>query len=274
MPAPLDPNATVDPTVDSTVDPTVDSTIDASSDDAEPAMDNRAYYDDFADGYERGRGHGYHRMLDDLEVALVRRYARGRDALEVGCGTGLILARVRQFAARAAGIDLSGGMLGRARARGLDVAQAEATALPYPDASFDVVYSFKVLAHIADIRTAMAEIARVTRPSGYVLAEFYNPRSLRYLVKALKPPTQISASTDDEAVYTRYDTPDAIRSYLPASLQYRTMRGVRILTPVSHVHQIRGIGSLLRAAETALADVPGIRALGGFLIAVAQKRGG
>lgn len=234
-------------------------------------MDNRAYYDDFASWYERERGQGYHRMLDDLEVDLVACYGRGKRVLEVGCGTGLILERVRDFAAQSAGLDLSAGMLARARARGLPVVQGSATALPYPDASFDVVYSFKVLAHVADIRAALAEMARVTRPGGHVLAEFYNTLSLRYLIKTLKAPTAVSTQTSDDAVYTRYDTPAQIRGYLPPTLRYRTMRGVRIVTPVSHVHRVPGLGGLFRRAEQRLADLPGVRALGGFLILVAQR---
>src|SRR5678815_3195193 len=93
-------------------------------------LDNRAYYDDFAGWYERERHLPYHRMLDDLEVELVARYGTGKDVLEVGCGTGLILDRTARFARRATGIDLSGGMLARAAERGLAVAQASATALP------------------------------------------------------------------------------------------------------------------------------------------------
>jgi ubiquinone/menaquinone biosynthesis C-methylase UbiE len=210
-------------------------------------------------------------MLDDLEVGLVERYGRGADILEVGCGTGLILSRVAEFAHRATGMDLSAGMLAPAAARGLEVAQASATALPYADESFDVVYSFKVLAHVEAIETALAEMARVTRPGGYVLAEFYNARSLRYLVKRLKPPSAISEQTDDEAVYTRYDTVAEIKSYLPPSLTWRTARGIRIVTPVSQVHQVPGVRKIVRFVEERLADAPVARDLGGFIIAVAQK---
>ena len=48
---------------------------------------------------------------------------RGKDVLEVGCGTGLILKEVAREARRAMGVDLSGGMLRRSRERGLRVAQ-------------------------------------------------------------------------------------------------------------------------------------------------------
>src|SRR6478609_9669238 len=98
-----------------------------SKDGAMSRLDNRAYYDDFSGWYERERHLPYHRMLDDLEVEIVERYARGKQVLEVGCGTGLILHRVGQFASDAQGIDLSGGMLEKAADRGLHVAQASAT---------------------------------------------------------------------------------------------------------------------------------------------------
>ena len=81
---------------------------------------SRAYYDDFSTGYERERHHGYHALLDELELAIALPYARGRDALEVGCGTGLILERVAAQASHATGVDLSPGMLELARKRGLD----------------------------------------------------------------------------------------------------------------------------------------------------------
>jgi ubiquinone/menaquinone biosynthesis C-methylase UbiE len=235
-------------------------------------LDNRTYYDDFAGWYERERHEPYHRMLDELEVGIVERYGAGRDVLEVGCGTGLVLEKVAQFARTASGIDLSAGMLAKAAARGLPVAQASATALPIATASVDVAYSFKVLAHIPDIKTALAEMARVVRPGGWVLAEFYNARSLRRLVKAIKPASAVSEQTNDEAVYTRYDDAAAIRSYLPPELTWVTSRGIRVVTPVAAAHKIPFVGTALRALEDRLADLPLTRELGGFLVVCAQKK--
>lgn len=238
---------------------------------AAPSLDNRSYYDDFAGWYERERGRGYHQMLDDLETDLVRRYATGQDALEVGCGTGLILERVADFTSYATGVDISAGMLTKARERRLPVAQGLATAIPFRDESFDCTYSFKVLPHVADIQGAMAEMARVTRIGGVVLAEFYNPRSLRYLVKRLKPPSAVSNQTNDEAVYTRYDSIEEIRSYLPPTLELESQRGVRIVTPISHVHRVPGLSKLVRWAEFRLADAPIASGFGGFLIAICRR---
>jgi ubiquinone/menaquinone biosynthesis C-methylase UbiE len=134
------------------------------------------YYDRFATTYERERHHGYHRLIDDLELELVRRLGTGLDVLEAGCGTGLLLAQTARVARTAVGLDLSRSMLGLAQHRSLAVVQGSLTALPLPDRSVDLVYSMKVLAHVPPIREALAELARVVRPGGHLLLEFYNPR--------------------------------------------------------------------------------------------------
>jgi ubiquinone/menaquinone biosynthesis C-methylase UbiE len=234
----------------------------------------RAYYDDFSRRYEAARRpndpHGYHALLDDLEVDLTSRYGTRKDVLEAGCGTGLILERLASFAARAEGFDLSPGMLEKARARGLTVREGSVTSIPYPDASFDVVCSFKVLAHVPDIRTALAEMARVTRPGGVVLAEFYNPRSFRGLAKRFGPAGAISEGRRESEVFTRFDTPAEVRDLVPASCRFEGARGVRIVTPAAVVMRVPVLGSVLRRAEWALCDTP-LAALGGFYVAILRK---
>ena len=236
-------------------------------------LPNKRYYDEFSDWYERERHDGYHAFIDELESEAVRRYMTAETRLlEAGCGTGLVLSRLAPHAKLAVGVDLSSGMLKKAHARQLIVAQGSVTQLPLADASFDLVCSFKVLAHVEAIEEAMREFSRVLRPGGRLLAEFYNPLSLRYLIKRLKPPSAISDATSDEAVFTRYDSLARIRSYLPADLELETLRGIRVVTPVSHVHRWPVVGPALRAIERGVADLPGLRRLGGFLLVVARKR--
>src|SRR5690606_890090 len=167
---------------------------------------NRKYYDAFSHNYEAERGdrseQGYHDMLDELESEFVRRYGEGGDVLEVGCGTGLVLQRIARFAKSARGIDLSPGMLDKARARGLDVLEGSATELPFPDDSFDVCCSFKVLAHVPAINMALSEMARVTRSGGVVIAEFYNPHSIRGLLKRYGPAGRIAHQANESNVFT------------------------------------------------------------------------
>ena len=71
----------------------------------------RDYYDELAATYENyrdGKGPGgYHDLVDKLEVSFLDRFAHGRDVLEVGCGTGLLLRKIATLARSARGIDLS-----------------------------------------------------------------------------------------------------------------------------------------------------------------------
>ncbi len=236
------------------------------------AKDNQSYYDEFSAVYEHGRHEGYHAFIDELETDLVSRYVTEESRLlEAGCGTGLILRALASRVKLAAGLDLSAGMLRTARKRGLQVVQASITHIPFPADTFDVVCSFKVLAHVRPIAEALREMARVLKPSGRLIAEFYNPLSLRYLIKRLKRPTRISHRTTDEAVFTRYDSLWQVRKYLPPGLTIETVRGIRVITPVSQVHDVPLLGPALRRLETHAADAPGLRHLGGFLVVVARK---
>jgi ubiquinone/menaquinone biosynthesis C-methylase UbiE len=235
---------------------------------------NRAYYDAFSAGYEAHRGDndpgGYHDLLDELESDFVRRFGAGRDVLEVGCGTGLVLSRIARFARTARGVDLSPGMLEHARRRGLDVTEGSATALPFDAGSFDVTCSFKVLAHVRDIGGALAEMARVTRSGGYVLAEFYNPASLRGLVKRLGPAFAIAPGKKESDVYTRFDAPKDVERLLPPGTRVVATRGVRIVTPAAAVMRVPLVRDAFRLAERTLCDGPLAR-FGGFFIAAIEK---
>lgn len=236
---------------------------------------NRAYYDAFSAGYETHRGDrdpgGYHELLDQLESDFVARFGAGRDVLEVGCGTGLVLRRIQQFARSAQGVDLSPGMLEHAHARGLDVREGSATALPFDDESFDVTCSFKVLAHVPAIEQALAEMARVTRPGGHVLAEFYNPNSIRGVMKRFGPAGRIADGAHERNVFTRFDSPADVRRMVPSGCTLVAERGIRIVTPMAAAMRVPGLRDLLRRAERALCDSP-LSALGGFWIGAMQKR--
>jgi len=232
--------------------------------------DPRRYYDDFSTTYDRPRSDGYHAFIDDLETECVRHWLRGERVLEVGCGTGQILKRVREFAPRAVGVDLSGGMLNHAVARGLAVGQASATQLPFPDRSFDLVYSFKVLPHVPDLDTALREILRVLDVGGVAVLEFYNTHSLRvWWKKARWWRVKIGEGSHDREVHTTYHSPAQVRAMVPAGAKVIGQRGVVIATPHAHAHRIPVAGSVLRGVERALSGP--LAAFGGFYV-VAFRR--
>ncbi len=233
--------------------------------------DNQSYYNDFAGWYENERHHGYHALLDQLQIEVAMPLCRDADVLEVGCGTGLILKEIAPAARRAVGIDISPGMLEQARERGLDVHEGTATELPFEDGSFDMVYSFKVLAHVEEIEQAMCEVARVLRPGGRAALEFYNRRSLRYLIKRFKQPNKVSTETHDEMVFTRYDTLKDVRGYLPSTLRVDEVKGIRVFTPFAQVHMVPGVRHAFARAERAARDNVLTRGYGGFLVVMVTK---
>jgi SAM-dependent methyltransferase len=105
--------------------------------------------------------------------------AKGERVLELGCGTGNVWRENAERVPEGVELtltDLSPGMLDQARARlaGLPLAfalrQADAQAIPFPDARFDVVIANHMLYHVPDRARALCEVARVLRPGGRFLA--------------------------------------------------------------------------------------------------------
>ena len=235
-------------------------------------VDNpRDYYDDFSRSYDASRRGGYHALVDALEVESVRRLADGARVLEVGCGTGLILERLAPYAAGLAGVDLSPGMLERARSRGFDVVEGDALSLPFSDASFDLTVSFKVLPHVRDLSGAIREMARVTRPGGHVAVELYNRCSLRFLAKRLAGPARISERRSESDVYTRWDAPWTLRGVVPSTLEVVDVAGIRVVTPFARAHDVAMLGPTLRSVEWRVLRSP-LRWFGGFLVVILRRR--
>lgn len=63
--------------------------------------------------------------------------------------------------------------------------RGDARMQPYPDETFDLVYSFGVLLLVEELDRAVAEIHRVLKPGGTVMVMFYNRESLHYYLKTL-----------------------------------------------------------------------------------------
>ena len=232
--------------------------------------ENRRYYDTFATIYEKHRHDGYHRWLDTRTIELLTPAVTGRDVLEVGCGTGLLLKDVATVARHATGLDLSHGMLRAAHERRLNVVQGSATQLPFADASFDVVYSFKVLAHVPDLAAAFAEMARVTRPGGRLFLELYNKQSLRYLVRRFRPAGAVGQGVDEKDVFTRFYDLAELRAMLPASVSLERTHGLRVATLAPQPFRWPVVGSLWARVEDALSASP-LHRYAGFLVLELRK---
>lgn len=112
------------------------------------------------------------RLIDAAEVA------PGDAVIDVACGTGVVARAVAdQFEGRGkiVGVDLNRGMLAVARRIRPDVEwrEADATALPFPDASFDTALCQAALMYVPDKVGALSEMARVVRDGGVVAVQVW-----------------------------------------------------------------------------------------------------
>ena len=92
--------------------------------------------------------------------------------LEVGAGTAAFAARLRVALPEADLVvtDQSERFVDLARERGLTSKVADVQRLPFADASFDVVCAMWMLYHVPDLHQGLAELARVLRPGGLIVA--------------------------------------------------------------------------------------------------------
>jgi SAM-dependent methyltransferase len=107
--------------------------------------------------------------------------------LEVGCGTGCVLAEVPSDHRH--GVDLSDGLLEKARALlgpGVDLRKGNAEQLPFEDRRFDRVYCSEVLEHVLHPEQVVAEIARVIKPDGRVVLTIPVDKTILRVKKTLR----------------------------------------------------------------------------------------
>lgn len=91
--------------------------------------------------------------------------------LEVGCGTGELAERcARELGCRVLALDQSKAMVDATAARGVEAVVGDVQALPFPDGSFDCALAAWMLYHVPDLERGLAELRRVVRPGGRLVA--------------------------------------------------------------------------------------------------------
>jgi ubiquinone/menaquinone biosynthesis C-methylase UbiE len=172
-------------------------------------------------------------MRDQLQQRSV-----GRRGLDVGCGQGWYVARMRDIGFDVVGIDASSGQIQLAAAHvgNPELVQVGSTlAIPAPDASYDFAYTINVLHHLPSIeaqRAAFVELLRVVQPGGLVFVHEINTRNIlfRFYMGYVFPtlncidegverwllPHQFDRYTDAEVVEVEYFT--FMPEFLPASI--------------------------------------------------------
>lgn len=150
-----------------------------------PDGDRREHYEAFFTRYDTAK----YRLESHIPKCLDHLNVDGRRVLEIGIGQGAEAEQLIRRGALWSGVDLTDTALRRTGMRlalrelpfdGLH--QGSVLDLPFPDASFDVVFSHGVLHHVPDILRAQREIHRVLKPGGELVVMLYARWSLNYLL--------------------------------------------------------------------------------------------
>ena len=168
------------------------------------AVGSREFFDDL-DDYRYDKLHYLPKLVDFNGFA-------GKQVLEIGCGIGTDLVRFAQGGARVTGIDLAQTSIDLARQNfalhGVaadDLQVADGAALPFDQASFDVVYAHGVVQYAADAPALVAEARRVLRPDGVAIFMVYNRVSW---LQAMSTVMKVGLEHGDAPVLKLYSIPE------------------------------------------------------------------
>jgi len=89
---------------------------------------------------------------------------KGDTGLEIGCGRGFVVKRLSAAGYDARGVDINPHSVNAAASS--RVARMSATALDFADATFDHIYSFHTIEHVADTGKFLEEAHRALKPGG------------------------------------------------------------------------------------------------------------
>jgi ubiquinone/menaquinone biosynthesis C-methylase UbiE/uncharacterized protein YbaR (Trm112 family) len=118
-----------------------------------------------AQRYQRPHSRAFHQQSVESMAGMVRLDGL---VLDNGCGNGFLADVCRDLApaARWVGIDISNGMLAKARRHHPRLVRGDSTRLPFADQTFDTIFARSLLHHLPDPEAGVREMARVLKPGG------------------------------------------------------------------------------------------------------------
>ncbi len=193
-----------------------------------------------------------------------------QSVLDVGCGTGDLLAALAGTLPRCAGIEPDAGRVATAVAHGLDVRQGDAASLPFEDDSFDLVVFQFVPHHLQAWDAALHEALRVARGGVAVLEGWYE-RGI--------PAQDVAAHYEDWS--KRIDRATGmVHAVYPSAPELLRPLGehsaYRIETGYDLVHELKPIDEVIEDAEQQLGrleDPAAARAEWHFILERARRDG-
>jgi SAM-dependent methyltransferase len=143
----------------------------------------------------------------------------GFKVLDVACGTGNLAVLAARRGGRTSGLDIASNLIEQARQRAereslsIEFTEGDAEAMPYPDASFDVVVSMYGVMFAPRPERIVSELCRVTRPGGLIALANWTPggfigKMFSVFSRHLPPPSGFPSPLlwgDEAVVRARFD---------------------------------------------------------------------
>jgi SAM-dependent methyltransferase len=160
--------------------------------DANPCQSDLSHADDRRRYFQEISDNRYGRREWHVPIVAQFRAFQGKDVLEIGCGVATDGLEFARSGANYVGVDLTPHAIELAKERfrlfeapgRFEIANAE-QGLPFPDGSFDHVYSFGVIHHSPAPEKIVREIHRVLRKGGTFTVMLYNRSSINYYVEIM-----------------------------------------------------------------------------------------
>jgi ubiquinone/menaquinone biosynthesis C-methylase UbiE len=151
---------------------------------------NVAVHTAMAASYDRGQPHFLPENRAKVRACLERLRAHtGPRLLDVGCGTGFIVALAADLFSEVHGVDITPAMLERVDCSpgNITLHQGLAEKMPFPDGAFDAATAYSFIHHVSDYAEVLREAARVLRPGGVFYVDLEPNRAFWAAVGAAQP---------------------------------------------------------------------------------------
>jgi SAM-dependent methyltransferase len=232
--------------------------------------------DYFASAFLYGR-----KKIDDLLYPWLARLPKGAKVLDVGCGTGEQIRRIRQLGHEVVGLEPAPAMRQKAVENNPDVEVVDGsiTDLPFDDHSFDAVVSIEVLRylHKADILESYAEMRRVLKPGGQLFVTHVNLLATDgfFIFDRLKR-AAYRLSGKELPAHCEFVTPARVRAELSALGMVDIRLFGRLFGPIRMGYKLndgigRRVAKLLSGFDDSFSQQRWTTPFGGHLVAIATK---
>jgi len=194
--------------------------------------------------------------------------APGKEALEIGCGTGIFSQKIAKTGVGLTAIDISPDLLNKAKENmagaSVNFRLDNAEKLSFGDGSFDTVFGSSILHHL-DLAAALGEIKRVLKKGGSLV--FTEPNMLNpqiFMERHVKPIGKALGNSPSETAFTRWEVTRALKTLGFTAISVVPFDFLHPWTPDRLIPAVAAAGKVLE-------HTPLLKEIAGSLVISARK---